>query len=54
MLEVWDGRLEVCFVGLEREVAPYCFFRHWHAAIIRWLSLNSLLSLIARSVTFLF
>ena len=32
--EVWDDRLEACFVGLEREADPDSFFRDWYAAII--------------------
>ena len=32
--EVWDDRLEACFVGLEREADLDGFFRHWYAAII--------------------
>lgn len=35
MPEVWTDRLEPCFVGLEREADPDCFFRQWYAAITR-------------------
>jgi hypothetical protein len=35
MPEVWDNRLEACFVGLEREADPDGFFRQWYAAITR-------------------